>query len=67
MSIFLNKKPAVKVNAKPVMWGATDKSRLYNIDGEEKWVLKRCSKYNSEEKTLIIEKWLYKRLFPNKS
>lgn len=61
--VTLNEKPAVKVNAKPVMWGSTKKARLYDIDGDEKWVSRKCSKFNKEEQTLIIEEWLYNKLF----
>jgi hypothetical protein len=63
--MFLNGKRAVKVNAKPIMWGASNKARLYNIDGDEKWVPRSISKYNEKEGTLIIEEWFYDKLFPN--
>lgn len=71
--IKLNGKPAVRVNAFPVAWGATDESRLYNIGGDEKWIAKKYSDFRpnkGEERKmepngkLIIEKWLYNKIFP---
>jgi len=62
-NIFLHEKPAVKVNAKIVTWGVTDKAKLYNIDGDEKWIPNSLCEYNDKEKTLIIEEWFYNKLF----
>ena len=63
--MFLHGNSAVKVNAKKVMWGITDKARLYDIDGGEKWIPNSLCKYNDEEKTLVIEEWFYNKLFEN--
>lgn len=63
--MFLNGCRAVKVNAKPIMWGASKKARLYNIDGDEVWVPRSLSKYDEKEGTLLIEEWFYNRLFEN--
>jgi hypothetical protein len=60
----LNGRPAIKVNAKHVMWGATDKAMLYDIDGDQKWVPRKVSKFNKQEGTLLIEEWFYNKLFP---
>lgn len=61
--IFLHGNRAVKVNATKVMWGITGKARLYNIDGDEKWIPNSVHEYNGKEKTLIIEEWFYNKLF----
>lgn len=62
-NIFLHEKPAVKVNAEFVLWGVTLKAKLYNIDGDEKWIPNSLCEYNDEENTLIIEEWFYNKLF----
>jgi hypothetical protein len=61
--VFFKGERAVKVNAKKVMWGATPKAQLYDIDGDEKWVSRIYSEYNEKEGTLIIVEWLYNILF----
>jgi hypothetical protein len=62
-NIFLHEKPAVKVNAKIVTWGVTDKAKLYNIDGDEKWIPNSLCKFDEKEGTLTIEEWFYNKLF----
>lgn len=66
--MFLNGKPAVKVNAVFVLWGVSKngKNKLYNIDGDKKWVPNSVCSYNAKEKTLLIEEWYYKKLFEDK-
>lgn len=80
MELTLNGKRAVRVNAKVVTWGTTSKAKLYDIDGDQKWVPNSVSKFeNSKESqeqlergvhrgnitgTLLIEEWFFKRLFP---
>lgn len=61
-TILLHGRPAVKVNAKKVMWGGTAKAQLYNINGEEKWVPNSLSKYNDKKEVLTIEEWFYNRM-----
>lgn len=70
--IFLNGNPAVKVNAEPKMWGITDKARLYDIDGDERWVSRKHSKFTPHKKqkfsghehgVLVVEEWLFKKMF----
>ena len=61
-AILLHGRPAVKVNAKKVMWGVTPKANLYNINGEEKWVPNTLSKYNDKKEVLTIEEWFYNRM-----
>jgi len=72
--LLLHNKPAVKVIAEHVMWGVTDKARMYSIGGDIRWVSKKHSKFtlHKEQKfsghnygELIIEEWLYKKLFAN--
>jgi hypothetical protein len=68
--ITLNGKRAVKVNAKHVTWGASDKALLFDIDGDERWVPRSVSKFDvtdskKQEGTLLIEEWFYKKLFPD--
>jgi len=74
MEVLLNGKRAVKVNAKKVIWGNTAKAKLYNIDGDEKWVPIALSKFDRTDPNqnrgdldgvLTIEEWFYKKLFPN--
>jgi len=63
-AIILNDKPAVKVNAKPIMWGSTEKARLFDIDGDQRWVSRKYSHFNEDKNTLVIEEWLFKKMFP---
>jgi hypothetical protein len=65
--IFLHGNRAVKVNAKSKMWGVTDAARLYNIDGDDKWIPNSLCEYNEKEGTLIIEEWFYNKLFNNEN
>ena len=74
--LLLHNKSAVKVNAKHVMWGVTEKACMYSINGDIRWVPKKHSKFtlHKEQKfsghdygELIIEEWLYNRLFPNEN
>jgi hypothetical protein len=62
-NVFLHGKPAVKVNGEFVLWGVTDKAKLYNIGGNEKWLPNSLCEYNDKEKSLIIEEWFYNKLF----
>ncbi|MBP9790842.1 MAG: hypothetical protein KBD57_09900 [Bacteroidia bacterium] len=73
MEVLLNGKRAVKVNAKMIIWGKTDKAKKYNIDGDEKWVPISLSKFERTnpnqcrgdlDGVLTIEEWFYKKLFP---
>jgi hypothetical protein len=66
-NVFLHGKPAVKVNGEFVLWGVTDKAKLYNIDGDEKWIPNSLCEYNDKEKSLIIEEWFYNKIFENES
>ncbi len=61
--MFLHGKRAVKVNAKYVLWGVSEKAKLYNIDGDEIWVPNSVCEYNKKDETLIIEEWFYNKLF----
>ena len=61
--MFLHGKRAVKVNANHVMWGVGEKAKLYNIDGDERWIPNSLCEYNKEEKTLVIEEWFYNKMF----
>jgi len=61
--IFLHGKRAVKVNAKMVMWGITDKARLYDIDGDKRWIPNSLCKYDEKEGALVIEEWFYNKIF----
>lgn len=79
--ITLNGKPAVKVNAKQILWGNTNRAQLYDIDGDKRWVPFSVSKFEKSKQsqeqldrgfhkgdvtgTLIIEQWFYNKLFPN--
>lgn len=82
--ITLNGKPAVKVFAKQILWGSKvqgAKAKLYDIDGDKKWVPFSVSKFEKSKEsqeqldrgfhkgdvtgTLIIEQWFFNKLFPN--
>jgi hypothetical protein len=72
--ITLHGKPAVKVNAKKVIWANTEKSKLYDIDGDEAWIPNSLCKFTADENwdksgdipgTLIIVEWKYNQIFPN--
>jgi hypothetical protein len=67
--IWLNGKAATKVNAKRLLWGSSDRAQLYSIDGDERWISKRFSAFTQTspdgQGELIIEDWLYKKLFQN--
>lgn len=67
-------KPAVKVNAKKIVWSNTAKSAKYNIDGDEEWVPHSLCTFTKNEEytrvgdipgTLVIQEWFYNKLFPN--
>ena len=62
-NVFLHGKRAVKVNAKFILWGITDKAKLYSIDGDEKWVPNSLCEYDRKNKTLVIEEWFYNKMF----
>ncbi|MFW6272177.1 MAG: hypothetical protein ACOC2U_00140 [bacterium] len=70
-NVFLNGNRAVKVNAAQVPWGYSDKAILYDIDGYQRWVSKRYSKFYKTGETdkgwdkgeLLIEEWLYNKIF----
>jgi hypothetical protein len=61
--VFLHGKRAIKVNAKIVLWGVTSKAKLYNIDGDERWIPNSLCEFDEKENTLLIEEWFYNKLF----
>jgi len=61
--MFLHGKRAIKVNAQIVLWGVASKAKLYNIDGDERWIPNSLCEFDEKENTLIIEEWFYNKLF----
>jgi hypothetical protein len=64
METTLNGKPAIKMKAELLkeLGGINE----YSFDGDIRKVSTRYSEYDREEGTLVIEKWLYEKVFAYK-
>lgn len=66
----INSKKTVKIEVTAKMWGSTGKARLYEINGEQRWVPRSVSKFNETGKRgegiLVIEEWYYNKYFKTK-
>lgn len=65
----LNGKPAVKLKAKMVIWGRTNKAHLYEVNGAEHWIPDSVCTFDKEPHngignisgTLTIQEWYYNK------
>lgn len=61
MILTLNDKSATKIAAKRVR--ETANSIYLNCEGDYLWLPKQFIKYDNNDKTVIIEDWLYTKTF----
>ena len=66
----LNGKPAIKITCKKVIWGNTDKAKLYEIEGDQKWVPISVSSFERKlpvsnvgdiDGVLTVQEWYYNK------
>ena len=60
MPFVLNDKPAVKIFAKKLT--ETNKSILFDCEGDQVWLPKNSIKILTKD-TILIEEWFYKQKF----
>jgi len=61
MTLTLNEKPATKITAERIK--QSEKAIYLDCEGDYEWFPKQYIKYNHEEKTVVIEDWLYNKKF----